>query len=72
MTALDMFRSGLDYQSIADRLGTTEEEIERIIHRLRADERINERRESTRKTEDTKAKWQRTKAQNAEIRRRYA
>lgn len=72
MTALDLFRSCLDYQSIADILGTTEEEIERIIHRLRQVERIIARWKAMRKAEDTKAKWQRTKAHNAEIRRRYA
>lgn len=72
MNALDLFRSGNDYHSIAAIFSTTEAEIERIIHRLRADERISARCKASRKTEDTAAKWQRTKERNAEIRRRYA
>lgn len=72
MNALDLFRAGHDYHSISAALGTTEAEIERVIHRLRADERIAARCDAARQTEDTAAKWQRTKERNAEIRRRYA
>jgi hypothetical protein len=72
MNALELFRSGHCYHSIAAALGTTEAVIERVIHRLRADERIAARCESSRRTEDASAKWQRTKTQNAEIRRRRA
>lgn len=70
MNALEWFRAGHDYPSIAAALGTTEAVIERVIHRLRADERIAARCDASRRTEDASAKWQRTKADNAEIRRR--
>lgn len=72
MNALELFRAGHCYLSIAAALGTTEAVIDRVIHRLRADERIAVRCNASRKTEDTAAKWQRTKELNAEIRRRYA
>lgn len=72
MNAIEWFRSGHDYHSIAAIFGTTEADIERVIHRLRADERIAARCNASRKTEDTAAKWRRTKERNAEIRRRYA
>ena len=70
MNALEWFRAGHDYHSIAAAIGTTEAVIERVIHRLRADERIAAR--CARRTEDASAKWQRTKTENAEIRRRRA
>ncbi|MBO0141482.1 hypothetical protein JZX87_09935 [Agrobacterium sp. Ap1] len=40
MNALKLFRSGMDYISIASHLNTTEAEVERQIHRLRRIERI--------------------------------
>lgn len=72
MNALELFRAGHDYHSIAAALGTTEAVIERVIHRLRADERIAARCDASRLTEDTAAKWRRTKARLEEIRRRSA
>lgn len=72
MNALELFRAGHDYHSIAAALGTTEAVIERVIHRLRADERVAARCDALRRTEDASTKWQRTKAENAEIRRRTA
>ena len=72
MNALQLFRAGHAYYSIAAALGTTEAVIERVIHKLRADERIAARCDASRRTEDASAKWKRTKAENAEIRRRRA
>lgn len=40
MNALQLFRQGQDYISIASHLNTTEAEVERQIHRLRRIERI--------------------------------
>lgn len=70
MNALQLFRAGHCYLEIAAAIGTTEAVIERVIHKLRADERIAARCDASRRTEDTAAKWTRTKAQLAEIRRR--
>lgn len=72
MNVLELFRAGHCYHSIAVALGTTEDKIERVIHRLRTDERIAARCDASRRPEDTAAKWRRTKAQNAEIRRMSA
>lgn len=72
MNALEWFRAGHCYHSIAAALGTTEAVIERVIHKLRADERIAARCDASGRTEDASAKWQRTKTQNADIRRRTA
>lgn len=72
MNALEWFRAGHCYHSIAAALGTTEAVIERVIHKLRADERIAARCDASCRTEDASAKWSRTKAENAEIRRRRA
>lgn len=72
MSAIEWFRAGHDYHSIAAALGTTEAVIERVIHKLRADERIAARCDASRRPENSAAKWQRTKAKNAEIRRRSA
>lgn len=69
MNPLHLFRSGLDYIAIASCLRTTEAEVEREIHRLRAEERKVSR--PAPKPIDTAAKWQRTKAQLADIRRRH-
>lgn len=70
MNAIEWFRAGHDYHSIAAHFGTTEAVIERVIHGLRADERIAARCDAARRPEDTAAKWKRTKAELAEIRRR--
>lgn len=72
MNALEWFRAGHDYHAIAAHFGTTEAVIERVIHRLRTDERIAARCDASRRPEHTAAKWQRTKARLEEIRRRSA
>jgi len=51
MNALQLFRQGQDYISIASHLNTTEAEIERQIHRLRQEE-IDE---AVRKREERRA-----------------
>lgn len=51
MNALQLFRSGMDYISIASQLNTTEAVVERQIHRLRQEE-IDE---AARKREERRA-----------------
>lgn len=43
MNALQMFRAGHDYIEIAAHFGTSEAVIERVIHRLRTAERLEDR-----------------------------
>ena len=67
MNPLNLFRSGNDYIQIANVLKLTEAEVERIIHKLRADERTEKRR-----AESRRIRWIRTKANLDDIRRRNA
>lgn len=43
MNALELFRAGAGYIEIAAHFGTTEAVIERVIHRLRQAERMEDR-----------------------------
>lgn len=68
MTALDLFRSGLDTVDIAKRLKIAEHEVERRLHAERNEERtIRERRE---RLKAYKRDWQReNRARLRDIRR---
>jgi hypothetical protein len=63
MNPLQLFRSGMDYISIASHLNTTEAEVERQIHRLRNKER---------ETACIQAKNARIRSELREIRARHA
>lgn len=69
MNALQLFRQGHDYISIASHLNTTEAEVERQIQRLRNQERTRNRKAAyLENNRDAKASYR--KMQNARDRAR--
>ena len=68
MNALELFRAGHDYIEIAAHFGTTESDIERVIHRLRTAERLEDRAKAASVKQEAirmlNRKSQRAKARN--------